>query len=1187
MNSEELLASLRAQAFYRGQIIRVEEIEGRRAETIGAEEACAELKHLPSLPSLLEVLGLPTVYRSLLAGWRRAFPQSEKEEERDVVLAGAPGRGRSLFIELSVILEAIDEGGLSLVLCPGTPERDRFAARLRETISRLDIGYALSVVVPASARDFATAFSGDFPDVVIVDPEGLAMILDHEAALDEVPGFYDAMRRVVIPSLDSWSPERLSNASVLLRRLHVEAARCGGGPSLLAASSPTKNLHDVAREIWGKPLSGGAILRHESEERVPLTVVNYGAPLANDRSSPDRWIREDERPGAEELLKWLVGGKRGQGKMELHYVVDVSGSMTGRIATVTAAMIRDLESRCQTDDGLRQGDVVKLTTFESEARPGVFRGEIADDRGASLIKDFSECVGQLGCSGGTNIAEGIGGALESALKEQELGELQILLFSDGDSTMSRDSKQKLVGMARDLRSRGILFSLLYVILDMSPPPETRNLIQELGGHIVEQSTDALGSTDSFVEDDSSGHWVVFYSGERGLPEEVTGPAAGGDRKVVYTRDLGFLPPEVDPRQIHAVVTSGVFPHRRDLLERLGCIGGVRLPVFILTPAEAHARLLTEEWPEAAEIETVPFFSSGNRELLEKHLVPLASTGGMPLPVFRYLCQGADAYSIMAGYFRDPATGLSQATELEKPYQNRFRLDASGSEPLVHALPGKSSESPDLSTFGVDPFQISGFGEDGWIDRPTAPLVLHEGADVDWASEPAQIVRIDPDGRRLAGPSNGNLNVALLGRVEIQVHPNSAAPPTTWRDRLLGDIHRHRIDVDVELTGIRSFKKRNFDLPPDDRGINPESVKFQTGGLLWIPADLDFEHQDSAAVVAGLANLLRLTLPAVFRNASKHLLVVPDFKRGIWIVETAPEGNGSTEIFEKDKELMSRLLKLSGRLALDCPCEGGFAGCSDGTRPAVVDTGCPRCTRTIGPVIADADGSDRFSKASKRGVLDWLLAHEMLPSSAPDHLEEKYGIGVSDEKRVWLRDYGSRRAFLNLTRTIYADRLGVTIQDAELPRFEWPDANEEKNATWAGVYIPSENLIKIKKGMREWQSLDVFAHELFHALQHHGTAPIHPDLVGGDIPCDGKLFVEGAAVWAESHFADALAVRTMLDLNNLREGDEYGEGFRIMKWLETNHGGIHAVLRFLATGDVATATGGRCRTLPELIRSGIS
>jgi hypothetical protein len=1187
MNAEELLASLRAQAFYRGQIIRVEEIEGRRAEVIGAEEACAELKHLPSLPSLLEVLGLPTVYRSLLAGWRRAFPQSEKEDERDVVLCGAPGRGRSLFIELSVILEAIDEAGLSLVLCPGTPERDRFAARLKETISRLDIAYALSVAVPSSPRDFATAFSGDFPDVVIVDPEGLAMILDHEAGFDEAPGFYDALRRVVIPSLDSWSPELLSNASVLLRRLHVEAARCGGSPSLLAASSLAKNMHEIARELWGKPLAGGAILRHQSEERVPLTVVNYGAPLVNDRSSPDRWIREDERPGAESLLKWLAGGNRGQGKMELHYVLDVSGSMSTCISTVTAAITRDLESRCQADDGLRQGDLVKLTTFESEAHPGIFRGEIADDRGESLIKDFSECVGRLGCSGGTNIAEGIGGAVESALKEQELGELQLLLFSDGASEMSAESKQKLVGMVRELRSRGILFRLVYVILDMSPPPETRNLIQELGGHIVEKSTDALKTTDSFAEDDFSGNWVVFYAGERGLPEEVTGPAAGGDRKVVYTRDLGFLPPEVDPRQIHAVVTSGVFPHRRDLLERLGCLGGVKLPVFILTPAEAHARLLTEEWPEAAEIETVPFFSPGNRELLEKHLIPLGSTGGMPLPVFQYLCQGADAYGVMSGYFRDPATALSQTPEWEESFQNHFRLDTSGPEPLVHALPSGATESPDLCTLGNKPFRISGFGQDGWIDRLTAPLVLHEGADIDWASEPAQIVKIDPDGRRLAGPSNGNLNVTLLDQVEIQVHADAGQTPAAWSDRLLGDIRRHRVGVSAVVKGIRSFKKRNFDLSPDDRQISPEPVNFSTHGLLWVPADLDLKDPDSKGALAALANLLRLTLPAIFRNASKHLLVIPDFKQGIWIIETAPGGNRATGIFEIEKDLIQRLLKLAGRLTLDCPCEGGFAGCSDGTRPAVVDTGCPRCTRTVGPVIADADGTDRFSKASKHAVLDWLLAHEMLPSSARDHLEEKYGAGVTDDKRVWLRDYGSRRAFLGLARRIYADRLGITIQEGDLPRFEWPDANEEANAIWAGVYIPAENLIKIKKGMREWQALDVFAHELFHALQHHGTAPIHPDLMGEGIPCDGKLFIEGAAVWAESHFADALAVRTMLDLNNLREGDEYGEGFRIMKWLETNHGGIHAVLRFLATGDVVIATGGRYRTLPELIRGGIS
>lgn len=1186
MNTEDLLANLRAQPFYRGQIIRVEEIDGDPPESVGADEVCAELDHLPSLPSFLRVLGLSSVYRSLLAGLRRGFPRSEKETDRDIVMAGAPGRGRNLFIDLSVILEAVDESGLSLVLCSGRDERDRFASRLRETIARLDIGYAVSLVAASSATDFAAAAAGDFPDVVVVDPDGLAMILEQEEALANSPGFYDALRRVVVPSLETWAPAVFSNAAVLLRRLHLEATRCGGAPSFLAAAKPTECLHDVATRFWGKPLATGAIVRHESEERAPLTVVNYGAPLISDPASPDRWIREDERPGTESLLKWLAGNPRGQGRVELHYVIDVSGSMYDCLDAVGRAVIRDLQHRFDGENALREKDLVKLTKFESDATQ-VYKGEVGDDSGESVVAEFAEQVGNLECEGGTNITAGLGTALESALEERELGELRILLFSDGYSCMSSESKEHLLGMIRELRSKGVILRLVYVLLDMEPPIQTRNLIRELGGQLVEQAKDALASMDSFGDDDPGGKWVVFYAGERGLSEEVVGPASGGLRKVVHTRDLGFLPAEVDPRQVHAVVTSGVFPSRHDLLERLSCLGGRKLPVFILTPADAHARLLTEAWPEASRIEPTPFLAPNNAELLGKSLAPIAGAGGLPTPVFDYLCRGSIAYEGMVNYYRLKSTksGVSSAPEW---VPDTFQLDESGAEPLVRAPSRIDGGRLSLESFSAETCQVTGFGLTGVTDRSTAPMLFHRGADLDWANEPGQIDEISSDGSIHVGRSEGDLNVPILEAIRIESVASAKEDEQGWDHSRIGSVRWKRIDFRAEVAGIRTFKGRNFDSAPNDyRHPSPQAVRFPTRALLWTPEGLDLSSGDSQPVIAGLANVLRLTLPAVFPNCQKHVLVVPDFEQGIWLVETAPGGNGATRILELEEELLGNLLRLGGRLALDCPCEGGFAGCSDETNPAEVDTGCPRCTRTIGPVIRNTDSPDRFSKVSKSGLLSWLQSHDILPSSAADHIEEKTGAGITDERRVWLRDYGSRRAFLPMVRRIFADRLGVTIQEADLPRFEWPDANEEANATWAGVYFPAQNLIKIRKGMREWQALDVFAHELFHALQHHGTAPIHPDLMGEGIPCDGKLFLEGAAVWAESHFADALAVRTMLDLNNLREGDEYGEGFRIMKWLEMNHGGVQTVLRFLATGDAATATGGRCRTLPELIRAGIS
>jgi len=72
------------------------------------------------------------------------------------------------------------------------------------------------------------------------------------------------------------------------------------------------------------------------------------------------------------------------------------------------------------------------------------------------------------------------------------------------------------------------------------------------------------------------------------------------------------------------------------------------------------------------------------------------------------------------------------------------------------------------------------------------------------------------------------------------------------------------------------------------------------------------------------------------------------------------------------------------------------------------------------------------------------------------------------------------------------------------------------------------------------------------------------------------------MWAESHVVDALAIRTSLDMANLRqEQNEYAAGFQLFKYIEENYGGVRIVLDFLETGDIAVATGGKVTDLRQL------
>jgi hypothetical protein len=386
------------------------------------------------------------------------------------------------------------------------------------------------------------------------------------------------------------------------------------------------------------------------------------------------------------------------------------------------------------------------------------------------------------------------------------------------------------------------------------------------------------------------------------------------------------------------------------------------------------------------------------------------------------------------------------------------------------------------------------------------------------------------------------------------------------------------DVAIEGTvpGIRVFERGDLDDKCRNEGYSsPKQFSFQTRALCWAPCDAD------ESIVNGLSNLLRLALPSVVHYAEQSLLVVPTGKE-IWLADLAPGGNGCVDRFVKDRQLLLELLRLGGRIALECPCEGGLAGCSDNApSPGTNDLGCPRCSRVVGPVLLDG-AADRFRNINKRSLLNWLAAHRHLPASGAVHIAEKYQ-GVQDARRVSGEDVGSRRGCMRIARRILADRLGLRIEDSHVAGFRWLKDDELKK--YVGLYLAGDNVVALAKGLREWVALDVTAHEFFHNMQFTVPGLFNLQVLGPSVvpplPFDGKLFLEGSAMWAESHVVDALAIRSALTSANLRHGDEYGEGFRVLKYIEERHGGVGVVLRFLSTGDINDATAGKVRDLAAL------
>ena len=272
----------------------------------------------------------------------------------------------------------------------------------------------------------------------------------------------------------------------------------------------------------------------------------------------------------------------------------------------------------------------------------------------------------------------------------------------------------------------------------------------------------------------------------------------------------------------------------------------------------------------------------------------------------------------------------------------------------------------------------------------------------------------------------------------------------------------------------------------------------------------------------------------------------------------------------------------------CPCESDFHGSTNQADNTSGAGGCPRCSGTYSGPVAVAGGAS-LPKRNKLHTIDWLLTEAaLLPDTARAWLQWKgFGTGPTGLRAV--ADYGptDRHAvpprIANRILKIYADRLGIRLDDAQLSTpVRWLTSDDAQN--FLGLYDSSDKTIAVIKNLREWPALDVYAHEVFHKIQFELADFFAMDRLAGDkIPYKPNLFLEGAAVWAASHVVEALAIRGILSANNLREGNEYGEGLQALKLIEDECGGIDSVLRFLRTGDIADATNGQIKDLPALCR----
>jgi hypothetical protein len=1199
---KSMVDELRQQPFYRGQILSVQNVAGRLADSVSSVELFkpGELGHMQgsSMPKLLKTLGMEEIYTGLKGGWRIAFPSTGVYSD-DVILKAPKGLYRETFWQIITLVEALDFGRCSLVVCRNANQAEAVHSQLSAIIKSADISYAVNAAKLLRSEDYQV-FAETFPQILVTTPVELLALLLRPTTDGIRARILRALSRIVFPSAEEWPPALASNTAFVMRKLNLECLLVGSPVSAVVTIDPCPNAEDFVQELIGRSIRQENVVSGDGVETVPSIIAFCSGAMVRDVNDSTRWVREPlsqfaagkettffasdapvtavESSKSESLLAFLAGDDKHSpsGGCELHYVLDVSGSMAGVLPDVVESVISDLQRKVEKGTigaSSADPDHLRLSVFD-EGTTEVF----SSDFGPDAMKAFENAARAQTVQGGTDIPQALVSALRASIASgREL--IEMILFSDGYSPISDSTKNSLVRLLRDNRARGVAIGIVYVALDFDPPQDVVNLIErELGGVVLKVSQAELSacSYGSGVLDDSTqGTHVVILSGERGLPASVIQPYQGRKRKLVFTRDISTL--TENPRQVHSVVVSGRFPSAEEIITQISRMGRRRIPVFVLLEAEASSRFSTESFPEQAGLWRVPLAYPENPHSRSRMLQVLVDDE-MDVFHYRYLVMGDTAFPQLKKYIEGALKPEDKAAvwrSITSKTPEGFHLLRRNDKLLVRREKAVDRTAVlDMRTFTDDTISLSGQTVSTVRDKTLSALLFHEGARLDVGNAVVQCAAIK-DGQIPLGPLTRDIVFPIINVDSIAFLDADGSEPDHRDVERLGRLSKGRVRVNFQVLGRRPYPQGNLDASPQD-DYDPASLKvtLETRGMVLRPVG-----SPDPSVLSGLANSLKVAAVTLFRYAEQTVFVHHQ-NGAIWVFDLAPGGNGAVELLFGNRAILPQLFRLGGRILLECPCEGGWRGATTQATlsGASFDNGCPRCVRQAGVVVKDE------IPLSKRATLEWLLAQEYLPGSAKLHIAEKYDDGIQDLRRIAGGDMGSRKGCLRLVRRIMRDRLGLDLPDGAVADFDWL----AEDGTTLGQYDASANKLKILKELKEWAALDVLAHEFFHNVQHKIDGLFCGEKLGAKAldtpPRDGLLFEEGAAVWAESHVMDTLALRSCLDLANLREGDQYGDGFRLFKWIEEKRGGVQAVLTFMQLGYLPGGKGCPDETWRDLMRA---
>ncbi len=358
------------------------------------------------------------------------------------------------------------------------------------------------------------------------------------------------------------------------------------------------------------------------------------------------------------------------------------------------------------------------------------------------------------------------------------------------------------------------------------------------------------------------------------------------------------------------------------------------------------------------------------------------------------------------------------------------------------------------------------------------------------------------------------------------------------------------DLDIMVDGFKSFSYASFSETPV---INENQKKVVAKERFYLQIELVGDDETKPSLYA-LTNLIQQFFTERIKGIDKNILIsqtdnailiIPLFQSCDKLID---------DIYGQIEDLFDYLKNYTFDQLLYCICNDG----------------CPLCVKNI--YYQNHTNDHNISKNDLFLWLGIIKGEEILTREQIENRTK--GVPVDRFKEILI--YWKEKII-----EIFRDRFSMVLE----PPAQIFAAND-LGSNIIGLY--SNGKVEILSSIgQEKNVVEVIAHEYAHNWQFVNNN-MHKDLMEKNLPYNGKIFIEGFAQWVAFRTMDFYGLHENMTNVTLRgvdvpdEGDEYGVGFMLCRYIEENFTGFSGLIEFMKTGVLKDVCSGNSITIQELL-----